>query len=121
MAVCGSTAPCEDRYRRRDKAGNERTDMRFYERITLAPALPQGITCSVPMKLAPDGYYENCSVQGKWEYTADHRGMIAYGPYTEEVRVYCGWDAQRKCETILLCGLRSDGVAFWAKRIGNLV
>ena len=48
-------------------------------------------------------------------------GMIAYGPYTEEVRVYCGWDAQRKCETILLCGLRSDGVAFWAKRIGNLV
>lgn len=93
----------------------------FYERITLAPALPQGITCSVPMKLAPDGYYENCSVQGKWEYTADHRGMIAYGPYTEEVRVYCGWDAQRKCETILLCGLRSDGVAFWAKRIGNLV
>ena len=93
----------------------------FYERITLAPALPQGITCSVPMKLAPDGYYENCSVQGKWEYTADHRGMITYGPYTEEVRVYCGWDAQRKCETILLCGLRSDGVAFWAKRIGNLV
>ncbi len=52
----------------------------FYERITLAPALPQGITCSVPMKLAPDGYYENCSVQGKWEYTADHRGMITYGP-----------------------------------------
>ena len=28
----------------------------FYERITLAPALPQGITWSVPMKLAPDGY-----------------------------------------------------------------
>ena len=47
--------------------------------------------------------------------------MITYGPYMEEVRVYCGWDAQRKCETILLCGLRSDGVAFWAKRIGNLV
>ena len=47
--------------------------------------------------------------------------MITYGPYTEEIRVYCGWDAQRKCETILLCGLRSDGVTFWAKRIGNLV
>ena len=75
------------------------------------------------MKLAPDGYYENCSVQGKWViYRVIFTGMITYEFYTvEEVRVYCGWDAQRKCETILLCGLRSDGVAFWAKRIGNLV
>ncbi len=73
-------SPLRRQIQETDNAGNEKEQIcGFYERITLAPALPQGITCSVPMKLAPDGYYENCSVQGKWEYTADHRGMIAYG------------------------------------------
>ncbi len=47
-----AAAPCEDRYKRQDKAGNEKNRYAvFMSGITLAPALPQGITCSVPMKL----------------------------------------------------------------------
>lgn len=92
----------------------------FYERVTLAPALPQGITTSVPMKLAPEGYFESCSVQGTWELVGEDRAKITYGPYTEEVKISRGWDAQRACGTILLCGLRSDGVTFWAKRVEDL-
>ena len=60
--------------------------------------------------------YEDCSLdfvpyqEGKY-YIFDKKEEQFVGVFSTE----------RKCETILLCGLRSDGVAFWAKRIGNLV
>lgn len=91
----------------------------FYERITFANELPQGIRTAVPMKLGPGGYYENCSIQGKWKMERDIL-KIEYGPHKEEARVSVVWDAQRKCPTIAIAGISNRGINFWAKRIGSL-
>lgn len=86
-----------------------------YERITLVSSLPQGIQTAVPMKLGENGYYESCSIQGRWEY-ADGKLTIQYGPHKEEAFVSAVWDVERDTPTIAICGLSNRGVPFWAKR-----
>lgn len=90
----------------------------FYERITLKPELPQGITCSVPMKLGRNGYYESCSIQGNWEYK-NNELHIKYGKHTETAHVYVTWDAERNCPAIAISGISGSGLAFMAKKISN--
>lgn len=91
----------------------------FYERITLKPELPQGITCSVPMKLGKNGYYECCSIQGSWEYK-DNKLHIKYGKHTETAHVYVTWDAERNCPAIAISGISGSGLAFMAKKTGDI-
>lgn len=91
----------------------------FYERITLKPELPQGITCSVPMKLGKNGYYECCSIQGSWEYK-DNKLHIKYGKHTETAHVYVTWDAERNCPAIAISGISGSGLAFMAKKTGGI-
>ncbi len=91
-----------------------------YERINLVPSLPQGIQTSVPMKMRADGYYECCSIQGTWKADGENSFAITYGPNEEICIASAVWDSERNCPTIALTGLSKDGIAFWAKRIGDL-
>ena len=91
----------------------------FYERITLKPELPQGITCSVPMKLDKNGYYESCSIQGKWKYQ-NQKLHIEYGNHKETAHVYVAWDSERKCPAIAISGISADGLAFMAKKTRDI-
>lgn len=91
----------------------------FYERITLKPALPQGITCSVPMKLDKNGYYESCSIQGRWKYQ-NQKLHIEYGNHNETAHVYAAWDSERKCPAIAISGISADGLAFMAKKTRDI-
>ena len=91
----------------------------FYERITLKPALPQGITCSVPMKLDKNGYYESCSIQGRWKYK-NQKLYIEYGNHNETAHVYAAWDSERKCPAIAISGISADGLAFMAKKTRDI-
>lgn len=91
----------------------------FYERITLKPELPQGITCSVPMKLDKNGYYESCSIQGRWKYQ-NQKLHIEYGNHNETAHVYAAWDSERKCPAIAISGISADGLAFMAKKTRDI-
>lgn len=88
----------------------------FYERITLTPSLPQGIACSVPMKLGRNGYFECCSIQGTWEYKAG-KLHISYGTHRETAHVSAVWDAERDKPAIGISGMSDSGITMWAKRI----
>ncbi len=90
----------------------------FYERINLVPMLPQGITCSTPMKLRADGYYENCSIQGSWDY-ANNTITIKYGTHNETGHFYVVWDSERNKPTIAFSGMTESGIEFWAKKIDD--
>ncbi len=89
----------------------------FYETIHLVPALPQGITSAVPMKLGADGYYECCSIQGTWEYDDCNTITIHYGGQTEECHVGVAWDQELQQPTLALSGITGKGIAVWAKRV----
>lgn len=91
----------------------------FYERITLKPELPQGITCSVPMKLARNGYYECCSIQGTWKYI-NQKLHIKYGQYEETAHVYTAWDAEKNCPVIAISGISKNGFTFMAKKTRDI-
>lgn len=91
-----------------------------YERIRLVPSLPQGIQTAVPMKLRSDGYYECCSIQGRWEYLGNNQIRITYGPHTEICYVSAVWDHECDKPTIGIAGLSEDGISMWAKRLHDL-
>ncbi|MCR5641226.1 MAG: hypothetical protein K6G04_07740, partial [Lachnospiraceae bacterium] len=81
--------------------------------------LPQGISVATPMKLGQDGYFEHCSIQGTWKKVDASTLEISYGPHREEVHVSVVYDREREVETIGLCGIRRDGVSFWAKKVSE--
>lgn len=90
----------------------------FYERISLVPALPQGISSSVPMKLGEDGYYECCSIQGSWRIEGE-RIHISYGGHEEYATMGVVWDAERDVPTLGISGMSDRGVSFWAKKVDD--
>ena len=92
----------------------------YYEKIVLMPSLPQGIQTAVPMKLGKDGYYECCSIQGKWEYIGNNMICIIYGPNKEICYAGAVWDHESNKPTVALTGMSEKGIACWAKRIRDL-
>lgn len=91
-----------------------------FERITFTPSLPQGIQTAVPMKLRKDGYYENCSIQGKWSKTGRNKFEINYGPHKEICIGIAVWDHEKNKQTLALTGISKEGICFWAKKVGEL-
>lgn len=91
-----------------------------YERIQLTPSLPQGVQCSVPMKLDKDHYYECCSIQGSWSADNDQSVVITYGDRREHLIASAAWDHELNQETIILTGKTDHGIAIWAKKVAPL-
>lgn len=91
-----------------------------FERINLVPSLPQGIQTAVPMKMRKDGYYECCSIQGRWSKEGKNIFKITYGPNAEVCFATAVWDYENVRPTIAIAGMSEKGIAFWAKRVGDL-
>ncbi len=80
-----------------------------YQRITFTPVFPQGISTAVPMLLREDGYYESCSIQGKWKIE-DNKIEIEYGPFKETAVFY------KRDEYAGISGISESGISFMARR-----
>ncbi len=91
----------------------------IYEKITLKPELPQGITCSVPVKLGKNGYYECCSIQGTWEYK-DRKLIVKYGSHIETACVNVIWDQEKNQPSIGISGMSGEGFVVMSKKVGNI-
>ncbi|MBB3113970.1 arabinan endo-1,5-alpha-L-arabinosidase [Paenibacillus phyllosphaerae] len=90
-----------------------------YERIKLAPSVPQGVLNSVPMTLAADGKFECCSIIGQWEAIDETRIVIRYGNVIETLQLTPAWDWQRGEPTLAMTGKDQFGVAVWAKKLNS--
>lgn len=88
-----------------------------YERIRLTPSIPQGIQCSIPMKLDSNNSMESCSILGTWEITGENSIRISYGNTHEYLIASPAWDHELNKPTIILTGKTNAGVAIWAKKI----
>ncbi|CAM4462484.1 arabinan endo-1,5-alpha-L-arabinosidase [Paenibacillus tarimensis] len=88
-----------------------------YERIKLAPAVPQGVLNSVPMTLRDNGEFECCSVKGEWTYIDGTTISISYGNVVETLIVTPAWDWQVGEPTIAFTGKDQFGVAVWGKKV----
>jgi len=88
-----------------------------YERIKLAPAVPQSVINSVPMILAENGEFRCCSLKGRWEQIEAVKIKIEYGKVEEICFVTPAWDWQRHEPTLCLTGKDQFGIAVWGKKI----
>ncbi len=91
-----------DCYDMKDVAG-------VYQRISFIKSYPQCISTAVPMLLREDGYYESCSIQGKWKIE-DGEILISYGPFKEAAIIYEGRGFMG------ISGLTEDGTEFIARK-----
>jgi arabinan endo-1,5-alpha-L-arabinosidase len=88
-----------------------------YDRIRLAPAMPQGVTNSVYLKLNANGRMECCSIVGTWKMSGEDTITISYGPVKEELIVCPAWDWEKMEPTLALTGVDSKGIAIWGRKV----
>lgn len=88
-----------------------------YDRIRLAPAMPQGVANSVYLKLNANGRMECCSIVGRWEMSGEDMIRITYGPVAEELIVCPAWDWEKMEPTLALTGTDSRGICIWGKKV----
>ncbi len=88
----------------------------YYERICLAPTVPQGIQHAHPCVLADNGRLEICSVTGTWRMADPHTVILQYGNTTERLTASPGWDHELDRPTLLLSGLTDQGICTWYKK-----
>lgn len=87
-----------------------------YERIKLAPTVPQGISVSVPLELLPDGKLICCSVMGSWELVDEYTLKLTYGDDTEIVKLLPVWDYEVWKPTLAFTGTNQDHICIWGKK-----
>lgn len=88
-----------------------------YERIKLAPSIPQGVLNSVRMNLNPDGSMDCGSIRGYWEMIDDKTLSIFFGNITETYKIIPAWDWERGEPTISITGKDQYGIAVWGKKV----
>lgn len=93
-----------------------------YEWITLSPEMPQPVIASAPAALTLSGMMHISShTRCTWQLTGENELLIEMqGGHTVRCRVLPSWDQENKCPALVITGLTNDGVAVWAKRIGDI-
>ena len=93
-----------------------------YEWITLSPAMPQSVICSAPATLTVSGTMHISSyTRCKWELSGDNEIFIdMQGGHTIRARVLPAWDHENLRPALVITGLTNDGIAVWAKRVGDI-
>ena len=93
-----------------------------YEWITLSPAMPQSVIGSAPATLTVSGTMHISSyTRCKWELRGDNELFIdMQGGHTIRARVLPAWDHENLRPALVITGLTNDGVAVWAKRVGDI-
>lgn len=88
-----------------------------YDRIRLAPAMPQGVTNSVSLKLNQNGRMECCSIIGTWKMKGEDMIELQYGPIKETLFVCPAWDWERMEPTLALTGTDNQGICIFGRKI----
>ncbi len=93
-----------------------------YEWITLTPTVPQSVIGSAPATLTVSGTMHISSfTRCKWRLSDGNRLYIdMLGGHTVSGVVVPAWDSENSRPTLVFTGIRSDGVAVWAKRTGDM-
>ncbi len=87
-----------------------------YERISLAPSIPQGISCAHPFRLMENGRMESCSVIGTWKMISENTLTVQYGSITEYLVASPAYDRDEKRPCLMLSGLSDRGICTWYKK-----
>ena len=88
-----------------------------YDYLSLTPAIPQGVTHSVPLTLHRDGSLELCSIQGSWRMADATTLVLSYGPVTKICQLIPVWDYQLWRPTLAFTGMDERGVCVWGKQV----
>ena len=93
-----------------------------YEWVTLSPTIPQSVIDSAPATLTVSGMMHISSyTRCKWELNGDNEIFIdMQGEHTIHACVLPAWDHENLRPTLVITGLMNDGVAVWAKRVGDV-
>lgn len=105
-----------------EKAQPVTTDMipGYYEKITLVPTIPQGISNSVKLELYPDGRMLCFSVKGRWELQDEYTLKITYGNHTELLKLLPVWDYENWKPTLAFTGITENHVCVWGKKYSDM-
>ncbi len=88
-----------------------------YDRIRLAPLMPQGVADSVSLKLKESGRMECCSIIGTWEVSGEDTITLSYGPIKETLIVCPAFDWEKMEPTLSLTGTDSKGICIWGRKV----
>ena len=92
-----------------------------YEWITLTPTVPQSVIGCAPATIMPHGGMNiSGHTRNKWEKVGDYGFKMDMGAYQYEGAVATAWDAEQNKPTLIITGIRNDGVCFWAKKVGEI-
>ena len=93
-----------------------------YEWITLSPTIPQSVIGSAPATLTVSGTMHVSSyTRCRWELTGDNEISVDMtGGHTIRGVVLPAWDHENARPTLVITGITNDGVAVWAKRVGDI-
>ncbi len=108
--------PCEYAGEQMAASITEQDVMGEYDRIRLAPAIPQGITASVMMKLLPYGRLEIMSLVGTWKIVELDTVELRFGDITERCKVIPSWDYDTWRPCLALAGMDQNHIGVWAKK-----
>jgi len=88
-----------------------------YDRIRLAPMMPQGVLNSVYLRLEDSGRAECCSLSGEWKMSGTDTIEIVYGPIVEKLILCPAWDWEKMEPTLCFTGTDSKGVCIWGRKV----
>lgn len=93
-----------------------------YEWITLSPTIPQSVIGSAPATLTVTGTMHISSyTRCKWALLGDDELFCDMtGGHTLRARVLPAWDHENSRPTLVITGITNDGIAVWAKRVGDI-
>ena len=87
-----------------------------YDRISLLPTIPQGLTTSFPMELTNDGHVRSGSILGSWQLNQMNELELQLGPLTETYLVIPCWNYDKDEPTLMLTGKDDKNHACFARK-----
>ncbi len=93
-----------------------------YEWVTLTPTVPQSVIGCAPATIMPHGGMNiSGHTRNKWTLEGDNTFKMTMGAdiFTVEGKLSTAWDAEQNRPTVVITGIRSDGVCVWAKKVGE--
>lgn len=93
-----------------------------YEWITLTPTVPQSVIGCAPATIMPNGgMHISSHTRIRWSHDGDYGITVDMGGgHTAECKVLTAWDAENEVSTVVITGLTNEGVAVWAKKVGEM-
>ncbi len=93
-----------------------------YEWITLSPTIPQSVIGSAPATLTvSDTMHISSITRCKWRLSDGSRLDIdMLGGHKVRGVVLPAWDHEKSRPTLVFTGISNDGIAVWAKRVGDI-